>query len=83
MTDNTKQTWSHGEYMLWLNNSEASHFGAHAIVATMLAEDDATIGRAILAAFPPREFSASIDPDQVDPATIGRALRADREVLGY
>jgi len=77
------QTWSHGEYMLWLNNEPGSYFGAHSIVRDMLDQDDEAIGHAILSAYPAHDFSTSIDPDQIDAAEVGRELREDHLEWGY
>lgn len=78
-----ERSWDTGEYLLWLNNTEQPHFGSHAIVGGLLGMDDHLIGLAVLAVYPPRAFSASIDPAKVDPAEVGRELREDHAELGY
>jgi hypothetical protein len=80
-----ERTWDTGEYLLWLNNTEAPHFGAHELVAAQLLQgrNDLALGGAVLNAYPPRAFNATIDPTKVDVAEVGRELWDDHFDLGY
>jgi hypothetical protein len=79
------RTWDTGEYLLWLNNSEGPHFGAHRIVAEQLVRGNGEeeIGERVLKAYPPKEFNTTIDPDKVDPVAVGTDLVSDHVELGY
>lgn len=85
MAEEERPNWHTAEYLLWLNNTEEPHFGAHALVHGMMRDerDDQAIGEEVLAKWPPHGFSASISARLVDAAYVGRSMREDHTDLGY
>ena len=74
--------WHTGEYLLWLDNTEGSHFGAHDLVKRHgYRLSDADLGSLVLDTYPPREFSESINPHLVDAEEVGAHLREDHADL--